>query len=142
MEKQIFNQYIKEKNLKHSEQRENILDVFLSIEKHLTTEELYQEVKKIYPKISFTTVYRTMKLLKECGLCRELCFDDGISRYEHSYNHKHHDHLICTKCGRCIEIFESKIENLQNEIFKKNNFLSEGHKMELYGVCPDCQNKK
>lgn len=140
-EKTIFYEYIKDKNLKHSEQRENVLDVFLGIEKHLTTEELYQIVKKSYPKISFITVYRTMKLLTGCGLCRELKFKDWLTRHEHVYGHEHHDHLVCTKCGKYIEIFDSKIEFLQNKIFKENGFLPKCHKMELYGICPSCQKK-
>lgn len=140
-EKNIFNNYLVEKNLKHSEQRENVLDVFLSSEKHLTLEELSHEVKQKYPKISFTTVYRTMKLLVEAGLCKELHFDGGITRYEHFYGHAHHDHLICTECGKCIEILDIKIESLQEKIFEANGFLQKGHNMELYGICPSCQKK-
>lgn len=140
-EKNIFNRYIEEKNLKRSGQREAVLDVFLSTDKHLSVEELHNEVKKNHPKIGFTTVYRTIKLLTAAGLCREVHFKRGITHYEQSYGQKHHDHLLCTKCGKCIEILDSKIEVLQDNIFKSNNFLAQGHSMVLYGICPDCQKK-
>jgi len=138
-EKAIFNQFIREKKLKHSKQRENIIDVFLNIEKHMTLDELHGEVRRQYPDISFTTVYRTMKLLSESGLCRELHIRGGITRYEHVYGHTHHDHLICTVCGSCIEIIDLDIEKQQESIFVANGFIPSGHNMELYGVCPVCR---
>lgn len=137
-EEAVLERYLKDKNLKHSQQRKEILGVFLKTDKHLTAEELYSLVRARYSGIGYATVYRSLKLFCQAGLCRELKFDDGTSRYEHLYNHEHHDHLICTKCGKFVEIIEPAIEKLQEKIFKSCGFYPERHRMELYGVCKKC----
>ena len=138
-EREILADYIRSRNMKRSEQRQLILDVFLKTEKHLTAEELYEIVKKKNPAIGYATIYRTMKLFNEAGLCRELQVEDGITRYEHLYNHEHHDHLVCTGCGNIIEIVSPEIEALQEKIAKKNAFTLKKHRLELYGLCKDCK---
>lgn len=138
-EERLFEEALAGRNLKHSHQRKKILDIFLSTDKHLTAEGLYGIVKKKYPSLGFATVYRTLKLLCECGLCRELKLEDGATRYEHLYGHKHHDHLICTKCGRFVEVVDVDIERLQEKLFKAHGFYPQRHRMELYGVCRNCK---
>jgi|SRR3989339_7585 len=138
-EEKIFETYITSKNLKHSRQREKVLEVFLSTDKHLTVEDLYNLIKKQYPTIGFATVYRTLRLLCECGLSRELRFEDGTTRYEHLYGHQHHDHIICTKCGRFVEVVVPEIEYLQEKLFEQHGFYPQRHKMELYGICKKCK---
>ena len=138
-EKKIFNSYLVTQDLKHSEQREEILDIFLNNEKHLTANELYGIVRNKYPSVGYATIYRTLKLFCECGLCREFKLDDGTTRYEHLYKHKHHDHLICTKCGRFVEVVDSDIERLQEKLFKQYDFYPQRHRMELYGICKKCK---
>ena len=138
-EEKIFEDYLQTKNLKHSEQRKEILLIFLKHDKHLTANELYRIVQGKYPAIGYATIYRTLKLLCECGLCRELRFEDGTTRYEHLYGHQHHDHLICTKCGRFVEVVDPQIESLQEKLIKQHGFYPERHRMELYGVCKKCK---
>lgn len=138
-EEKIFEDYLNSQNLKHSQQRGKIADIFLSVDKHLTAEELYRLVKKKDQTLGFATVYRTLKLLCEAGLCRELKFEDGTTRYEHLYGHQHHDHLICTGCGKFVEVVEPGIEHLQERIFKEYNFYPQRHRMELYGICKKCK---
>jgi Fur family transcriptional regulator, ferric uptake regulator len=77
----IFHQHLKKVGLKHTEQRDTILKIFLVTRDHLSTDELHRLVKKKDPKIGFTTVYRTLKLFAECGLASEVAFHDGIARY-------------------------------------------------------------
>ena len=98
--------YLEQNQLKHTKQRELILDVFLEAKRHITSEDLYQAVREEHPNIGYTTVYRTMKLLVEAGLATERHFDDGITRYE--IEQEHHDHLVCLKCGS-IEEFECEL---------------------------------
>ena len=138
-EERIFEAYLATKNLKHSQQRKEILGIFLGIDRHLTAEELYRIVKKRSPAIGYATVYRTLKLLAASGLCRELKFEDGTTRYEHQYEHKHHDHIICTRCGRLVEVVDSGIERLQEKLFKLHGFYPQRHRMELYGICKRCK---
>jgi Fur family ferric uptake transcriptional regulator len=137
---EVLENFIRSKNLRRSEQRQQILDVFLKTEKHLTAEDLYNIVKKKNPSIGYATIYRSLKLFSEAGLCRELQVVDGTTRYEHLYNHKHHDHLICTKCGKFVEIESPEIEALQEKLAKKNGFELIKHRLELYGLCNACKN--
>jgi Fur family ferric uptake transcriptional regulator len=137
-ERGILQNYIEKKNLRHSLKREWILDVFLSIERHITVEELWNAVKSKHPSVGFATVYRTLRLFCESGLCRELRFDDGTTRYEHLYGHRHHDHIICTGCGASVEVFEPEIERLQDELMQRHGFLPQRHRMDLYGLCAKC----
>jgi len=140
-ERKIFEDYLKSKRLKQSSQRDHILDVFLKTERHLKADELYRLVKKNFPETGFSTIYRTLKLLRECGLCNELILDDGTVRFEHLYGHEHHDHLICTKCGKFVEIMEPQIEKLQLKLAKKEGFVLQNHRLLLYGKCGKCKKK-
>jgi Fur family ferric uptake transcriptional regulator len=137
-ERTVLERFIEGKGLRHSKPREQILDVFLGIEQHVTVDELWAAVRKKHEGVGYATVYRTLKLLTECGLCSELTFEDGTTRYEHSYGHSHHDHLVCTSCGKCIEVVDSEIEKLQERLVKPYGFALKYHRMNLYGTCKDC----
>lgn len=134
----IFQEHLRELGLKWTSQRDDIARVFFQAKRHISVDELYREVKKVNPRIGYATVYRTMKLLTECGLASESHFLNGEARYESTEGH-HHDHLICTQCGTIVEFEEERIERLQAEVAQKAGFLFTGHRMELYGVCASCQ---
>ncbi|MDI6743344.1 MAG: Fur family transcriptional regulator [Smithella sp.] len=140
-EREIFGKYLSRHNLRDTPQRELILDAFLKREKHFSAEELYDIVKKSDPSIGQATVYRMLKLLAEAGLAREVDFGDGVMRYEHSYNHPHHDHLVCRECGKTVEVMDSVIEELQKRVAESFGFELTDHEMYLYGLCPDCRRK-
>lgn len=135
---EILEKFIKERGLRYTPQREEILKAFLSVEKHLSADELHKIVTKNNPGIGYVTVYRTMKLLEEAGLCNEVDFGDGISRFEHRYGHEHHDHLICVKCGSYIEVVKPKIEELQGKLAKEKHFTPLRHKLQIFGICSKC----
>ncbi len=138
-EKEIFFEHLKRAGFKKTTQRELILEVFLKTEGHLSAEDLYNIVKAEDPTVGFTTVYRTLKLLVECGLAREERLGDGRMRYEHLYNHQHHDHLICTECGRLIEFYSEVIERKQDEVAVKYDFQPTRHSLRIWGVCSECK---
>jgi Fur family ferric uptake transcriptional regulator len=135
-------EYLAGQGLKSTSQRDNILHVFVEAGRHLSAEELYARVKKAHPGIGYATVYRTLKLLAEAGLAEERRFEDGFTRYEYKSSDGHHDHLICTKCGRILEFENERIEQLQYDVAKKNRFKVQSHKLELYGLCFECQKKQ
>lgn len=139
-EKSVLNEYIKEKNLRHTEQRNIILEECLRSKKHFSAEEIYSIIRKKNPEIGIATVYRTLKLLHESGICSELVFDDGITRYE-PVKEEHHDHLICEKCGKIVEIVSPVIEDMQMEIADRNGFTITRHRLEIYGKCQACRSK-
>jgi Fur family ferric uptake transcriptional regulator len=133
--------YLAGQGLKSTRQRDRILAVFVSAGRHLSSEELYLLIKKTDKGIGYATVYRTLKLLAEAGLAHERRFEDGVTRFEYNAAEGHHDHLICTHCGRIIEFENEQIEELQLRVAKKNKFQVHNHKLELYGLCGRCQNK-
>jgi Fur family ferric uptake transcriptional regulator len=135
----IFRNYIKEKGLRNTRQREAILEAFLSGEKHITVEELFNLAKKKYPEIGYATVDRNLKLMVECGLAEEMKIGKQKTRYEQKIGHEHHDHLLCLKCGRFIEVRDDKIEKLQEKLAEANDFTPMRHKLEIYGFCKKCR---
>ena len=136
-ERRALAQYLEKNNLKHTKQRDVVLSVFLDSKGHFTSEDLYHRVKEQFPSVGYTTVYRTLKLLCEAGLASERTFDDGVTRYETC--HEHHDHLVCTRCGRIVEFDCQLIESTQLEIAEKYGFQLLRHRHELYGLCSDCR---
>ena len=141
-EQEVLFEYLKSKNRKQSKQRIEILELFLKSARHLTANELYLQVQKSNPAIGFATVYRTLKILCESGLCREMALEDGVTRYERQHGHEHHDHLVCTKCGKVVEVVDRTIENHQERLFEKHGFHPQRHRMELYGICKACTKGK
>jgi Fur family ferric uptake transcriptional regulator len=136
----IFKEHLRRQGLKSTSQRDDIAKVFFAANRHISVEELYNDVKRINPRIGYATVYRTMKLLTECGLALERHFREGEARYESAEGH-HHDHLICESCGKIVEFEEPRIESMQGEVARSLGFELTGHKMELYGRCAECRKK-
>ena len=141
-EKEIFLEHIQNAGLRRTGQRDLIMDIFLRTEEHLTSEDLYWLVQKEDSTVGHTTVYRTLKLLTEAGLAREVRFGDNKTYYEHHYNHQHHDHMICTQCGKVIEFFSADIEDLQDQMAEKFNFRPTHHSLRMWGVCDECQQEE
>jgi Fur family transcriptional regulator, ferric uptake regulator len=142
MKSDLFRSMVARGGLKHTRQREEILNTFLASSGHRNLAEIYAEVVKSNPRIGYTTVYRTLKLLTRLGLATERRFDDGEIRYERIPEGKHHDHLICLGCGKIIEFEDNTLEALQNGIADRYRFQVFHHRMELYGQCHGCSKKK
>ena len=140
--KTIFREYLRNNGLLCSEQRDQILDIFLKTEKHPTINDLYDLVRKKHPQIGLATVYRTMKVICDAGLAIETDFGGNIRRYEHKYKHQHHGHLICLNCGRIIEVMSPAIEKLQENLAKKHGFRVLRHRLEIFGLCRNCKSKE
>ena len=136
---QVLQRYMTEHGLKSTRQRSLIIDTFFEMPGHLSVEDLWTKVRALDPKVSVATVYRTMKLLNECGLAHARNFGDGQTRYEAAIGRHHHDHLICTRCGKIVEFENERIEQLQDAVARKHGFTVTSHKMELYGLCRNCQ---
>jgi Fur family transcriptional regulator, ferric uptake regulator len=138
----IFHEHLRRVGLKHTGQRDAILRAFLDTRDHLSTDELFRLVRKKDERIGFTTVYRTLKLLADCGLASEVAFNDGIARYEHQYNRRNHHHMVCTECGRSVEFFSNDIERIEREIGRRHKYLTTRHTFQVYGVCEACRKKR
>jgi Fur family transcriptional regulator, ferric uptake regulator len=133
----LFRERLKERGLKSTAQRDDIARAFFDLGRHISAEELYAEVKKVNPHVGYATIYRTLRLLKECDLVYERHFDDAQARFE-VVSGRHHDHFICEGCGRIIEFENQGLERLQEEIARELKATLRRHKMELYGLCSRC----
>jgi Fur family ferric uptake transcriptional regulator len=138
-EQEVFLNHIQKAGLKRTAQRDQILEVFLRTEKHLSSEDLYRLVQIEDPTIGQTTVYRTLKLLTEAGLAREVRFGDGRTHYEHNYKHQHHDHMICMECGEIIEFYSAELEAIQDAMAAKHRFEVKQHLLRILGICANCR---
>jgi Fur family ferric uptake transcriptional regulator len=134
-----FRRALKEKGLKTTSQRDDIARTFFASHRHLSIDDLYREVRQVNPGVGYATVYRTMKLLKECEFAEEQHFADGQTRYENADAEDHHDHVLCDRCGTIVEFTNERLERLQDEIARDLGFVLSRHRMELYGICRTCR---
>ena len=141
IQQEKFKGYLKEKRLKFTPGRKVILEGIFSFHRHFDVEELYEKLRKNGEKLSRATIYRAMPLFIESGFVKEILHCRGKASYEHIFGHKHHDHLLCVKCGRVIEFKEDKIEKLQNEVCKKYDFKPIEHRLGIRGYCRMCRAK-
>jgi Fur family ferric uptake transcriptional regulator len=137
-EKEQFRKLFQQERVENFEDRFKVLEAFLSTEKHVTVEELVGMLSGRGLTLSAEFVRDTLKMLSRLGFARQSRFDNGIVRYEHHHLGDHHDHMICTKCGRIIEFKEDRLERYQIQIAANHGFHMLRHKMEIYGICAGC----
>lgn len=138
-EVELLKDHLAKHRLKLTEQRGVILEAFLKAD-HITAEELYREiVRKKNQRLGLATIYRTLNLLCEVGIAQQRHFGDAKTLYDNVSRKSHHDHLICTQCGRITEFESPAIERLQEEVARRNRYVIHNHRLELYGVCEDCR---
>lgn len=138
-EREVLEDYLRERGLRMTKERETVLEAFLALERHVTADELIAAAKSIDPGIGQATVFRTIKLLAEAGLARKACGDEGAMSYEHAFKHAHHDHLVCLGCGAIVEFRDESIERAQAAIYRKYGYEPSSHFLELKGHCPKCR---
>ena len=138
----IFKNLLKDNSLKFTIQREVILQTLYNAQEHLTPEALHKLIQEKYPKlkVGIATVYRTLSLLEESDIVRSLSFGSQGKKYELGAK-EHHDHMICTKCGKIIQFVHEEIEKRQQKIAKDFGFKMQDHSMQIYGLCKNCQTK-
>ena len=139
--REMLTEHMSRRGLRSTDQRKLIVETFFQAPNHISIEELLAEVRQQDPKVGYATVYRTLKLLTECGVAFERKFGDGLTRYELADEESHHDHLICTSCTKILGFEEPKIEELQEKIAARYGFSLSSHKHEMYGICAECQAK-
>ncbi|MEA2018592.1 MAG: transcriptional repressor [Campylobacterota bacterium] len=125
--------------MKYTEQRAVILQILLNIDEHLNAEEINDIIKKEYPEqnIGIATIYRTLNFLEEVELISSISFGKDGKRYEGNSD-EHHDHIICTSCGKIVEFYDDQIEKRQDDIALENGFEITSHTMQIFGICEEC----
>ena len=130
---------LKQAGLKATRPRLMILQLLEDAEeRHLTAEGVYRSLLDAGEEVGLATVYRVLTQFEQAGLVKRHHFDGERAFFELDEN-KHHDHMVCMRCGRVEEFVNDEIERLQQEVAKAHNFRLTDHRMELYGLCADCQ---
>jgi Fur family ferric uptake transcriptional regulator len=134
-----FLNYLKQEGLKWTPERERVFQEALDLEGHFEAEELAYRLRTKGSRISKATVYRTLPLLVKAGLIKEAIHGEKHQHYEHIHDEKHHDHLICLRCGKIFEFEDDTLREIQRKICKKYHFRSQKILVEIFGHCKECQ---
>ncbi|NYT38194.1 ferric iron uptake transcriptional regulator [Allopusillimonas soli] len=130
---------LKNMGLKATFPRLKILDIFRRADqRHQSAEDVYRTLIAEDVDIGLATVYRVLTQFEQAGILVRSQFDGGKAVFELN-DGDHHDHLICTNCGKVVEFTDPEIEKRQHKVAKEKDFILESHTMLLYGICPDCQ---
>ena len=137
-EYELFEKFLGENDLKATPQRRAVLEAVFSTHRHFDADELVDMLKQKDKRISRATVYRALELLVKGRFVHAMDLGESRKVYEHVVGHKHHDHLICTKCGATIEFDDGLIELLQGKVCSRLNFDAASHSLLIFGICEDC----
>lgn len=143
--KDELSQLLKAKGYKITSQRKAVLDVVMEHDgEHLSSQEIYDLVKKRCPDVGVATVYRTLPVLEELGYVYAVDLEDGCTRYElhrEGQTHRHH-HLLCEKCGSITEVKDDLLDEIEKKIYKNYGFTIKDHRVKFYGICSKCNKEK
>ncbi len=137
-EKKQFEKLFKDEHIDRFEDRFKVLEVFLKTESHVTAAELLERLKAQGVDFSPDFVEETLQFMCHFGFAQKIRFESGEVRYEHRHLGQHHDHMICTKCGKIIEFKNDQLEELQSRIVSDYGFHMLQHQMNIYGICSEC----
>jgi len=143
-----LHQSLRGRGLRLTLPRRYIINVFITQKGHLSAEDVFTRVQKLYPRTGFATVYRTLDLLRREGILRRFEFGDGRARYELADQNFHHHHLVCRQCGRIINYSdftkeeEGLFRRIEKALEKKYDFAIDSHQLHFYGLCARCQKSK
>jgi Fur family ferric uptake transcriptional regulator len=142
IEKSNFRSLIEADGNDRIQDRLKVVDVFLDTEEHITLEELNQILRDKGYDYGFDFIKQCMNRMVELGFAQRKHFEGQPIRYEHRHLGRHHDHLICTKCGKIVEFANEDMERLQVEIAARQGFHMLQHRMEIYGLCDECLSQR
>jgi Fur family ferric uptake transcriptional regulator len=135
----LFRSYLHEHRLPLTHQREAIAMALFESEQHLSVDDLGDLMRSRGEHVGKATIYRTLNLLVEAELARELDFGEGFKRYEHQAGEARHDHLICTNCGKVTRFARDALDALQEEIATELGYTVQSRRLKIYGLCGDCR---
>jgi Fur family peroxide stress response transcriptional regulator len=133
-------QKLREHDHRITPQRLAILRVLAASDGHPSVEQIYARVKDDFPTTSLATVYKNVALLKSLGEVLELGFSDDSNRYDGNKPYPH-PHLVCTRCKKIIDPDLSMLQDLTQELVRETGFRILNHRMDFFGICPECQHK-
>ena len=134
-----FRTYLRAHNLPITAQRMAIAEVVLGSDRHLSAEEVEREVAGRGASAGTATIYRTLELLVRSGLVVERDFGEGFKRFEPARGVPHHEHLLCTVCGRVTEFRDERLERMTTLIAEAHGYSRQRHRLVIHGVCEQCR---
>ncbi len=138
---EIFRRYLRERSLPVTSQREQVAEVLFAAGGHVSVEDIEELLRKRGLHVGKATIYRTLDLLAQSGMVHERDFGEGFRRYERVPGHPHHEHLICLRCGKVVEFSNERLEKMKELIAAEYGFQHRHHRLEIYGVCRECQQR-
>jgi Fur family transcriptional regulator, ferric uptake regulator len=136
-----FRRYLRDHHQPVTQPRERVAEVVLSSADHLSVDQIRRALRERGHEVGLATIYRTLDLLERSGVVRAHDFGQGFRRYEPTPEQAHHHHLICLRCGRVEEFLHERLERMLPMIADEHGFQPERHRLELYGVCRECQRR-
>jgi Fur family ferric uptake transcriptional regulator len=133
-----FQERLRERGLKFTRPRRLVAGKLLATRGHVAADDLIQLLRRDGTPVGRATVYRTLAILRGCGLFDEHDFGSGHKVYERALGRPHHDHLYCVSCGAVIEFREPRIEHLQEEVTRRHKFVAMYHSHKIFGACRRC----
>jgi Fur family transcriptional regulator, ferric uptake regulator len=141
-EKENFLDLIKQTGEDFSSESNQVFSLFMKIDGHISPEYLRRKVLETGKSIELNTVLESLELFCRYGLAQKAKFNGVGVVYEHLHPGSHHDHLLCNHCGKIVEFFDQGLEAIQKMVVKKNGFAPLKHRLYIYGICPQCQEKR
>ncbi len=138
-EMEIFRDYIRQRGLRRTPEREVILQEVFEVHEHFDVDELYLRLRRKGIKVSKASIYRALRLLLDCGLVREVDYTDGHWHYEHIYGHGDHNHLRCLGCGEIVEFEAPSLTPLEEQLSSMYGYVIISHHWEVKGYCQNCR---
>lgn len=138
-ELEIFREYIRQRGLRRTPERELILAEIFATHEHFDVDSLYLSLRQKGVKVSKASIYRALPLFIDCGLIREVDFADGHWHYEHIYGHEQHHHLRCLACGEVLEFEEPGLSCLGLRLLQEYGYTVVSHHLDVKGYCRACR---
>jgi len=128
---------LRQRGLRMTPQRQLILDAVAAMHGHVSVDQVYQQVVRVFPDVNISTVYRSLEVLEELGVVRHTHFHDGVAQYERTDTERHH-HMVCTRCGVDVELELDVLEPLAQELKRRYGFQADLAHSAIVGVCKAC----
>jgi Fur family ferric uptake transcriptional regulator len=128
---------LKQRGLRMTPQRQLILDAVASMHGHVSADQVYQQVVRVFPDVNISTVYRTLEVLEDLGVVRHTHFHDGVAQYERTDEGRHH-HMVCSRCGSDFELDVAVLQPLADELKLRYGFQADLAHSAIVGLCGAC----
>lgn len=137
----VFRKYLRDRGIRYTSARQKILDAVLELHEHFEAEQVLHLLRQQGHQVGKATVYRTLPLLVDCGILKQVRFDVKQAHYERAFGERPHDHMVCRRCGRIIEFDAREVVELRTKIARRHHFHAISHRFHLSGLCWECSVK-